>query len=58
VTICLLLHLFKIRYRFFWEFRAYTQEVVKLADMVREVVEEMNLHKAAIRFSDKMLCNI
>jgi len=40
--------LFKIHHRFFWEFRPDISEVSKLADMVREVVQEMRFHKAEI----------
>jgi len=58
MTIQLSVRLFKIHHRFFWEFRAYIYEVAKLADMVREVVQEMHLYKVEIQFVDKMLCNI
>jgi len=34
--------------RIFWEFRAYIEEVVKLADMVREVVQEMQLQQVEL----------
>jgi len=57
MTIRLSVRLFKIHHCCLWEFRAYIYEVGKLADMVREVVQEMHLHKVEIRFIDKMLCN-
>jgi hypothetical protein len=40
--------LFKIQHCFFWEFRAYISEDATLADIVREVVQEMHLHKVEI----------
>jgi len=56
-TIRLLVRLFKIHDIFLSEFRDYISEVGKLADMVREVVQEIQLHKVEIRFVGKMLCN-
>jgi hypothetical protein len=40
-----------------WMIRDYISEVVKLADMLIEVVQENHLHKVQIKFMDKMLCN-
>jgi len=58
MTIQLSVRLFKTHHRCFWKFRAYISEVAKLVDMVREVVQEMHLHKVEIRFLEKMLCNV
>jgi len=41
----------------FWEFRASIPEVGKLADMVSEIVSELDLHKVEIELEYKMLCN-
>jgi len=38
----------KIHHRFLWEFRVYILELARLADMMREVVQEMDLHKVGI----------
>jgi len=57
MTIQLSVPLFKIYRCVFWDFRSYIQQVAKLADMVREVVQEMQPHKVEIRFINKMLCN-
>ena len=49
--------LLNIDHRFFCEFRAEIYEAAKLADMVRDVVQEMHLHKVEIRLVNKILCN-
>jgi len=53
----LLVCLFKIYHRSFWQFSGCILEFAKLADMVREMVQEMHLHKVDIRVVDKMLHN-
>jgi len=49
--------LVKIHHHVFWEFRVYIQELSKLADMGREVVQEMHIQIVEMRFFDEMLCN-
>jgi len=50
--------LFMIHHRSVWELRACIHEVAKLADMVREVVSEVHLHKVEIQFVNMMLCDV
>ena len=57
MTIRLSVRLFTINHHSFWEFRAYISEVEKLADMVREVVQEIHLHTDQIQLVEEMLCN-
>jgi len=40
--------LFKIHHRSAWESRACIHEVAKLADVLREVVQEKEIHKVEI----------
>jgi hypothetical protein len=49
--------LFKIHHRSFWEVRAGISVVAKLANMVREVVQEFCLQKVEIQCVDKMIYN-
>jgi hypothetical protein len=51
-----LLLLFQIHDHSFWKFRACILEVLKLADIVQEVIQEMHLHIIEIKFVSIMLC--
>jgi len=48
---------FTIHHHSFSEFRACIWELAKLANVVREVIQEMHLQKAEIWFINKKLCN-
>ena len=48
--------LFKIHHRSFWEFSSCIYEVAKLADMVREVIQQMHLDNIENRFVHEMIC--
>jgi hypothetical protein len=47
-----------IHHRSFWEFKAYIEEIVMLAGVVREVVQVLHHQKVEIEFVDKRLCNL
>jgi hypothetical protein len=48
MKIQLSVQVFKIHHCFFWEFRECIAEVAKLAEMVRELVQEMHVHKVEL----------
>lgn len=48
IMIRLSVNLFMIHPRFFWEFGVYILEVAMLANMVRQVVQKIHLHKVGI----------
>ena len=58
MMIQLLVNLFMIHHRSFWEFKAYIEKVPKLADVVGEVVQDLHHQKVEIEFVDKMLRNL
>jgi len=57
LKIVLWVRLFTIHHRSFWELSTGNDQVTKLADMNREVVQEMHFHQVEIRSVDRILCN-
>jgi hypothetical protein len=57
MTIRLSVCLFKNYHCCFWELRARNYIIAKLADMIRDVVQEMHIQKVEIQIVDKMSCN-